>query len=70
MLQWSEHLLVNLQHQVQYEYNVTAQKTNSSSDAYRLTLAWNSLQTYVRTIIAQLSIYLSLSLYLSLSICC
>ena len=46
--QWSEQLLVNLQHQVQYEYNVTAQKTNSTSDAYRLTLAWDSLQTYVR----------------------
>ena len=48
MLQWSERLLVNLQHQVQYDYNVTAQKTNSTSYAYGLTLAWNSIQTHVR----------------------
>ena len=48
MLQWSERLLVNLQHQVQYDYNVTAQKANSTSYAYGLTLAWNSIQTHVR----------------------
>ena len=42
---------MNLAHQVQYEYNVTAlQKANSTSDTYRLTLAWNSLQTHVRTL--------------------
>jgi len=57
MLQLSERLLVNLQQQVQYDYNVTAQKTNSTGYAYGLTLAWNSIQTYVRP--------LSLSLFLT-----
>jgi len=57
MLQWSDRLLVSLQRQVQYDYNVTARRTNSTtSDAYRLTLAWNSIQTYVRTLSLSLSL--------------
>jgi len=49
MLQWSERLLVNLQRQVQFDYNVSAQATSNRTDTYGLTLAWNSMQTYVRT---------------------
>jgi len=60
-LQWSERLLVNLQHQVQYDYNFTAQKTNNTSYAYGLTLAWNSIQTYVRPLFQSHTLSVSLS---------
>jgi len=60
-LQWSERLRVNLKHQVQHDYNVTARKTNSTSYAYGLTLAWNSIQAYVCTT-AIYSLCFSLSL--------
>jgi hypothetical protein len=38
----------NLQYQIQFSYNSTAQRSNEThSETYRLTLAWNTLQTYV-----------------------
>lgn len=55
-----------MQYQVQTRYNVTAQRSNNTmTDSYRLTVAWDSLQTEVSFCSSVcLSVSLSVRLFL------